>query len=229
MESVQLLYISLLALVFILPLIISFNKKINFHLHFKYAFPAIIITALVFLVWDIRFTESAIWQFNPQYLTNYFLKGLPIEEWFFFIAVPFASLFIYHIVSKLQLQLPKDNFFAALSLVLIVLFAAASYFSRGQLYPFFTFLFLAVYLAYTIFRNRFKQHLAAFYLSYLLGLIPFLLINSFYTALPVIKYDPDYIWGIRLFTIPLENFGYYFLLLLMNATIYETLQEGKYY
>jgi lycopene cyclase domain-containing protein len=56
-----------------------------------------------------------------------------------------------------------------------------------------------------------------------------LIINGILTALPVVEYNPDHDLGIRLFTIPIEDFFYFFLLLLMNLTIYEYLKKTQIY
>ena len=61
------------------------------------------------------------------------------------------------------------------------------------------------------------------------SLIPFFIINGILTSLPVVEYHPDHILNIRIFSIPVEDAGYFFLLLLMNTTIYENLREQKYF
>jgi len=229
MQAAQFTYAGLLLATIAVPLALSFDKKVRFYTNWKYLFPAIIITAAVFIVWDVRFTEVGIWSFNPDYLMGYIYMGLPVEEWAFFVIVPYASLFIYEVLKSYLAAFEKANLFVIVSLLLIVLFGALTYYQRNHLYTFFNFLFLAVYFGYTIFRNRFKQHLTKFFLAYLIGLVPFLIVNGILTGLPVVEYNPDQIMGLRIITIPVEDFGYFFLLLLMNTTIYETLKEGNYY
>lgn len=229
MELQHFTYAYLLFFVVIAPLILSFDKKVHFYTHWKYLFPSILITGIVFVFWDIKFTEAGIWSFNPNYTLGLNLKGLPLEEWLFFVVVPYACLFIYEILKSYLPKLQYDNAFAAISLVVIVFFAVLSYLNREKYYTLFDFLFAAVYLGYTIFRNRFKQHLTKFYGMYLISIIPFLVINGVLTSLPVVKYNPEYILGIRIINIPVEDFGYLFLLLLMNTTIYETLKAQKYF
>lgn len=229
MELQHYTYAGLLFLVMIVPLVLSFDKNVQFYTRWKYLFPAIIITGAVFILWDIKFTEASIWSFNPSYTTGINFKGLPVEEWLFFLVIPYACLFIYETLKFYLPKLEYNNVFAAISLALIVLFGVLSYFHRTQLYTFFNFMFAAIYLGYTIFRNRFKQHLTKFYGMYLISLIPFLLVNGVLTGLPVVDYNPYHIMGIHVFTIPVEDFGYLFLLLLMNTTIYEILKTGKYF
>ncbi len=229
MELQQMTYAGLLLGTIAVPLALSFDKKVQFWRNWKYLFPAIIVSAVVFLVWDVKFTEAGIWQFNPEYLLGYSYKGLPIEEWLFFIVIPYACVFIYEVLKAYFEKYKAANVFAAISLVLIVLFALISFYNRTLLYTFFNFLFTAIYLGYTIFRNRFKQHLTKFYAAYLIGLIPFLIVNGILTGLPVVEYNPEHILNLRVFSIPVEDFGYFFLLLLMNTTIYETLKTQRYF
>lgn len=229
MQAAQFTYAGLLLVIFAVPMALSFDKKVRFYANWKYVFPAIIATAVIFILWDVRFTEAAIWRFNPDYLLGYSYWGLPVEEWAFFVVVPYACLFIYEVLKSYLESFEKSNLFAAISLGLIVLFAVLCYSNRGHFYTFFNFLFLTVYLGYIIFRNKFKHHLTKFFLTYLISLIPFLIIDGVLTSLPVIEYHPDHIIGLRIINIPVENVGYFFLLLLMNTTIYETLKERKYY
>jgi lycopene cyclase domain-containing protein len=202
MQMAQYTYAGLLLVTIALPLALSFDKKVRFYANWKYIFPAILASAAVFLTWDVRFTEAGIRSFNPDYVTGYSYLGLPIGEWLFFVCIPYAGLFIYEVLKTYLAKFEKANFFAAISLVLMVLFALVSYFSRSHLYTFFNFLFLAVYLGYIIFRNKFKHHLTTFYLTFFAGLIPFFIINSILTGLPVIVYHPDHILGIRLLNVP---------------------------
>ncbi|MGQ7868151.1 lycopene cyclase domain-containing protein [Sunxiuqinia sp. sy24] len=222
-------YAGLLLGTLAIPLALSFDKKVHFWTKWKYLFPAILIAAILFIYWDIQFTTAGIWSFNHDYVLGYFYKGLPLEEWLFFLIVPYACLFIYEVLKAYFQTYEFPRVFAAVSLGLIVLFGLLSFYHQNQLYTFFNFLFAAVYLSYTIFRNRFKQHLSKFYFTYLITLLPFLLINGVLTAIPVVQYSSDHILNIRVLTIPVEDFGYLFLLLLMNTTIYETLKEQKYY
>ncbi|WP_163709954.1 lycopene cyclase domain-containing protein [Mangrovibacterium lignilyticum] len=229
MQAAQFTYAGLLLATLAIPLALSFDKKVHFYTNWRYVFPSIFITGLIFILWDIRFTKVGIWSFSPDYTLGFSCWGLPIEEWAFFIIIPYSCLFIYEVLKAYIPAFDKGNLFAAVSLGLLVIFAAICYFNRSHAYTFFNFLFLTVYLGYTVFRNRFKQHLTKFYLTFLIGLIPFLIINGVLTALPVVEYHPDHIMNIRFLSIPFEDFGYFFLILLMNCTIYETLKEGRFF
>lgn len=229
MELKNYTYLIVLIATIAAPLVLSFDKKVQYYKKLKYIFPAILVTSVIFWVWDIRFTAAQVWSFNPDYILGKVFKGLPLEEWLFFIVVPYSCVFIYEVIKFYLKKYEFANPFLAFSLFLVVGFALISYFFRHQGYTFLTFLFSAVYLGYTVFRNRFKPYITKFYFSYFISLVPFLIVNGILTSLPVVEYNPAHILNIRILNIPVEDFSYFFLMLLMVTTIYEALKESKYY
>jgi len=229
MELKHFTYLLLMLVALVVPVIFSFNKKVQFISKLKYLLPAIIFTDAIFILWDIRFTQLNIWRFNAEYTSGITLFNLPLGEWLFFLAVPYFSLYIYEYLKIRFSTFEKPNQFLAFSLVLLVVFGLVTWFSREKMFTFFTFFLLTIYFGYTIFRNRFKPHYTKFYLAYFIALIPFLLIRIVQTELPVITYNSAHIMGSRIFYVPIENLGYFFLLFLMNVTIYEYLKEREFY
>jgi len=53
------------------------------------------------------------------------------------------------------------------------------------------------------------------------------IVNGVLTAMPVVEYNPLENSGIRIYTIPFEDFFYFLLLFGMNVMIFEWLQKGK--
>jgi len=229
MEFKNFTYLILLVASIAMPLALSFDKKVQYYKNLKYILPAILVTAAIFWVWDIRFTEAGVWSFNPEYTIGKDIKGMPIEEWLFFIVIPYCCVFIYEVLKFYLKKYEYANPFLAFSLFLMVGFALISYFFRHQAYTFLTFLFSAVYLGYTVFRNKFKPHITKFYFAYFVSLIPFLIINGILTSFPVVEYNSAHILNVRIINIPIEDFSYLFLMLLMVTTIYENLKESRYY
>jgi len=229
MEFKNYTYLLLLIGSIALPLALSFDKNVQYYKNLKYILPAILVTAAIFWVWDIKFTAAQVWSFNPEYTIGKNFMGMPIEEWLFFIVVPYACVFIYEVLKFYLKKYEYANPFLALSLVLIVGFALIGYFFRHQAYTFLTFLFSTVYLGYTVFRNKFKPHITKFYFAYFVSLLPFLVVNGILTSLPVVEYNSAHILNIRIINIPVEDFSYLFLMLLMVTTIYESLKESRYY
>ena len=229
MELKNFTYLIVLIAAIAVPLLLSFDKKVRYYKNLKYIFPAILITAAIFWIWDIKFTLAGVWSFNPKYILGSRIKGMPVEEWLFFIFIPYSCVFIYEVLKYYLKNYEYARLFQIFSLVLIVGFGLISYFFRQQAYTYMTFLFSAIYLTYTILRNRFKPHLTKFYFSYFVSVLPFLVVNGILTTLPVVEYNPAHILNIRILNIPAEDFSYLFLMLLMVTTIYETLKEVKYY
>jgi len=225
MELHNFTYLAILIGCLAVPLILSFEKQVRYYSKFRYLFPGMIFTAAIFIIWDLRFEELGIWSFNKKYITGLYILNLPFEEWLFFLIIPFCCVFIYEVLKVKLPEFEYPNAFLTLSLFLLTGFVALAYFQRDKLYTFFTFFLLSIYFGYTIFRNRFKRYYTKFYLTYFITLLPFIITNMLLTSLPVVEYDDTYNLGLRLFTIPVEDFGYLFLLLLMNITIYEYLKN----
>lgn len=229
MEFKNFTYLLLMLGAIAIPLAYSFEKQVRFYTKLKYFLPAMLFTGAIFIIWDMRFEEIGIWKFNPEYLIGIYIFNLPLEEWLFFIVIPYCSVFIYEILKVKLPHFERPNLFTGVSLVLLIAFALLAYFAREKLYTFFNFFLLTIYFGYTIFRKRFKPHYTKFYLTWAISLFPMLIINGVLTALPVVEYNNHHNLGVRVFTIPIEDFFYFFLLLLMNLTIYEYLKKQRFY
>ncbi len=229
MELNNFTYLFVLAASVLVPLILSFDKNVRYYKNLKYIMPAIVVTAIIFWVWDVRFTAAQVWSFNPEYTIGASIKGMPIEEWLFFLVIPYSCVFIYEVLKFYLIKPEYPNLFRIFSLFLVVCFALISYFFRHQAYTFLTFLFSAIYLGYIVWSKNFNQHLTKFYFCYLVSLIPFLVVNGILTSLPVVQYNSSHILNIRIVNIPIEDFSYLFLMLLMVISIYEKLKKANFY
>lgn len=229
MELKNFIYVFLMLISLALPLVQSFDKRKQFGSKIKYILPAIFITSLFFLIWDINYTRSGIWAFNTEYILGVKLLSLPIEEWLFFPVVLYCCTFIYEIVKTDLQKYEYTKLFLAISVALIVGFALMSFYFKEKAYTFMVFLLPAVFLGYTIFRNLLQPNITHFYLSYFFSLIPFLIIYGILASLPLVEYNHEHILGIRIFHIPVEDFVFFFLMILMVTTIYEFLKLRKFY
>ncbi|TDP89806.1 lycopene cyclase domain-containing protein [Leucobacter luti] len=62
---------------------------------------AILVTVIVFSVWDIAAIGAGMWSYNPQFTTGIMLPfGLPLEELVFFIAIPICGVLTYEAVGR---------------------------------------------------------------------------------------------------------------------------------
>ncbi len=210
----------------ILPL--SFDKKVAFYKQWKYLFPALLVVALIFWVWDIAKTYLQVWEFNPKYYT-FRILNLPIEEWFFFITFPFAIVFIYECLNA---YLKKDilaRFDTPLSMLFSFGFLAIGFVFWSRSYTAITWL-SAGFFSLWHFWTRSNIYRTKFYLAYFVGLVPFILVNGVFTGIatqqPIVIYNPDEYLGIRVFTIPLDDFVYNHLLCFMGVSIYEYFKKN---
>jgi len=229
MEINNFTYLILLVGSIFVPLFLSFDKKVQYFKNLKYILPAIFITAIIFWSWDIGFTKARVWSFNQEFTLGINLMGMPFEEWLFFIVVPYCCLFIYEVLKFYLNKQEYPDLFLKVSMFLIADFVLLSYLFRHQNYTFVTFLLSALYLGYTVFRGKFKPHITKFYFAYFVSLIPFMVVNGVLTSLPVVEYNPAHILNIRIINVPIEDFSYLFLMLLMAITIYEALKERRFY
>lgn len=206
------------------PFVLSFDKKVAFYKKWKYLFPAIILVAIFFLIWDYFFTAWNVWSFNEDYITGIKLLNLPIEEVLFFFTIPYACVFIYECLIA---YFPKDylkKWAILITIIIMVLDAILLAFNYGKLYTSVTLILLGAYLMQLLVVNR-AQWLGRFYLAYIIALIPFLIVNGILTAKPVVIYNDMENLGIRIFSIPVEDTLYMMLLLLMNIALYERFQK----
>lgn len=209
------------------PLALSFDKKVAFYKNWKYFFVAIIVPTIVYIAWDVYFTSMGVWRFNESYITGVKIFNLPLEEVLFFFIVPYCCLFIYACIRSYFPNLKnKKAADVVLKLIGIVLFIAGIIFYNKQ-YTSWTFALTGVsILTLYSFRNYFKSFDAiSFLISYIICLIPFLIVNGFLTAIPVVIYNDAENLGIRIFTIPFEDVFYGMLLVLMNVVLFEKVKS----
>lgn len=187
-----------------------------------------ILPALFYIAWDIYFTSKGIWSFNAVYITGIHIINLPVEEVLFFFVIPYCCLFIYACVRS-YFPFIKDSRAAAriLQATGLVLFVTGSIFFH-KAYTGYTFVLTAIAIACLfIFRVYFKNfHIKAFLISFVICLVPFLIVNGFLTALPVVQYNDTENLGIRMYTIPFEDVFYGMLLIMMNVAGYERLENN---
>lgn len=214
-------YLHLFALTCVLPM--SFERRIHYYKYWKALFPALLIVAVVFLAWDSYKTYVGVWGFNPEHYT-FLLGNLPIEEWFFFITFPFASIFIYE---SLNYYFPNDPFarlepYVTPALIGLFLVVGFAYWSHA--YTSTTFIVCGGFLLYHYWFID-PHYRGRFYNGLLVGYIPFIIVNGAltgtFTERPVVVYNPEEYLGIRILSIPLDDFAYNFILEFSVITLYE--------
>lgn len=222
------LYFKLLLFTIAFPLLASWDKRFNYFSKIKALFPAFLITGTFFLIWDIIFTKKGIWGFSTTHASNLRILDMPIEEWLFFFIIPYSCLFIYESV-KYFFRLKKYNSLSQKILFVlgIILLITGIYFN-DRAYTFWNFIFCGLFLIISSYKKR--DYHANFFVAYIFSLIPFCIVNGIltdgdfdylYSTNPVVWYNNFENLSIRIITIPIEDFFYCMLLLLMNITFYE--------
>jgi lycopene cyclase domain-containing protein len=224
------LYLSIDLLSIAVPLIFSFSTQAKFYKQWKYFWMANGISTGLFVAWDMLFTHLGVWGFNPDYLIGVYIGNLPLEEVLFFICIPYACVFTYFALNHL---VEKDHLFPHQEIISSVLIIALLIFGMHymeRLYTSVTFLCLAFFLAFQMIKLR-PRYMGRFYFTFLVILVPFFIVNGILTGTGIDKavvwYNDAHNLGIRMGTIPFEDTFYGMLLILMNITIYEWLQERE--
>ena len=213
-----------------IPIVASFDRRLNFYKQWSSLFPAIFITLSFFIVWDVYFTYLGIWGFNPRYLTGINLFNLPMEEWMFFITIPYACVFTY---TSLNYLIKKDylgKYARTISWALVGTLMLVGLLNFSKVYTSTTFFLTALFILLHLFVFR-SNYLGRFYFTYMIILIPFLFVNGILTGSfideQVVWYNNSQNLGVRIFTIPIEDSVYGLLLILMNITLFEWFQSKK--
>lgn len=207
-----------------IPFFAGFDKRLQFQKQWRFLFPAMLLTMLVFIPWDMVKTQHGVWGFNPRYLLGYYIGNLPVEEWAFFIAIPYACLFTYHSLNYLVKKDYLGPFAKYITLLLGIVLLVIGFLNTGRLYTSVTFIGTGAFLVLHLLIVK-ASYLGRFYLMYVVTLIPFFIVNGLLTGswIPdeVVYYDNMQNLGIRIGTIPIEDMVYGLLMLLMNVTWYE--------
>lgn len=218
------LLINILTIFF--PVVLSFDKRVAFFKSWKFIWPGMAITGILFLFWDVLFTIHGVWSFNNNYITGIKFFELPIEEILFFLTVPFACIFIYECLNyyiKWSLSLDVARSIAGI-IALVCGFILMEHFDK--LYTAVTFSLLGIILILLLFVFK-SNWLNRFFMAYAVSLIPFYIVNGLLTSIPVVLYNDNQNLGLRIWTIPFEDHFYSMALLLMNIAFFEHFKSRK--
>ncbi|MEY3049100.1 MAG: hypothetical protein RL365_1138 [Bacteroidota bacterium] len=200
---------------FLGPLALSFDKKVAYIKKVPRLILPLLIVSGLFLVWDQWFTEKGVWGFAREHTAHIFLGKLPLEETLFFVVVPYNCIFIYEVMGayfRLENN-PKLNrvffgIFFGLGVLLILQQPSGWYTLSSVLLAF-------ALSALLLIVN--PNWLTQFVVSFLVCLLPFLIVNGLLTGaattLPVVWYNQAEFSGWRIITIPVEDLFYNFDLL----------------
>ncbi|MBX7050413.1 MAG: lycopene cyclase domain-containing protein [Flavobacteriales bacterium] len=226
---------------FLVPFLFSFHPRLQFIRHIKATIAGIVVMMLLFIPWDIYFTAQGVWGFNDKYTIGWKVAGLPLEEYLFFICIPYACLFTYHCFQVLIQKLKGEKFYRMLSWFMAVIFLLVAITHMGKAYTFTAHLLAAIFLFVHLFIFR-VEYLHRFMHMFVIILIPFIASNGVLTGItfweyPFINVHPEQItekivWynqeentGIRIFSMPVDDIAYGLLMLLLSVTVYEKVKS----
>lgn len=217
-------YLLVLFFTVIICFLFSYHKKIKFHLHFNFLLPSIGMVAIPFIVWDIIFTNEGIWWFDHTYTIGTDIINLPIEEWMFFVCIPFSCMFTYFCLDKFFNWSWTKRYNKIFQVLYFLLSISVMFYFKERDYPFYTFLFNAIFTIFTflIIKTDLVFKIFSIYICLLPG---FLLVNGVLTGSfipsPVVNYNPSEIINLRIKTIPIEDLAYGFLLFQANVLLFK--------
>lgn len=211
------------------PFIFSFHPKLKFYKKWRSLFPAIFLMMAFFIPWDILFTENGIWGFNEQYLSGIKLINLPIEEWLFFICIPYACLFTHYSLVKFFPKMALSNRTTSISyVILITTLLAVIVYNYAKWYTAVNFAYAILLLG--LIYNYSRKSLSVFFPTFLVVLIPFYIVNGLLTGSwindEVVWYNDLHNLNIRVGTIPIED-SIYALSMLLTVFVLTQYFEKK--
>ena len=223
-------YLLLMLLCISYPIIRSFENRLMFYKNWKPLCIAILSMMLVFITWDIFFTQLSIWSFNEKYILGTKILYLPIEEWMFFVFVPYACVFIHEVLLYFfPLKSPLSSI-KKLNLCLAFILLTIGMIYLDKTYTSVCFILCGGFLIF--FQRNSDLFLTSVYRTYLVCLIPFFIVNGILTGSitnePIVIYENSHITTLRILTIPIEDFIYCFLMLGLTIWIYESLKQNNY-
>jgi lycopene cyclase domain-containing protein len=156
------------------------------------------------------------------------LVTLPIEEWLFFICIPYACVFTHYSLlyyfPNLKLSIGKTKLIGYL---LILAFLIISIYNYTKWYTFVNFALATILTLVVV--NKKPEILQSYLLTFLVMLIPFFLVNGILTGSfienEVVWYNNSENLNIRLFTIPIEDTVYAFTLILLNLYVMKCIKN----
>jgi lycopene cyclase domain-containing protein len=214
----------------LVPFLVSFHPRLKFYKKWASFFIGVIITSVVFIIWDVFFLRMGIWGFNPDYYLGYTFFGLPIEEWMFFLFIPYACIFMHY--SLLEL-FPKFSYnqkrSKQITVLLLGYFTVSLILNYNKWYPLVNYT-LAIALLLLVYTSN-KNLLRTYYKTFVIMLIPFVIVNGVLTGTGI---NDQVVWynnlencGVRFFTIPIEDATYAFTMILSTLYIIDFLEKRK--
>lgn len=86
----------------IIPFLLSFWPGLNFYRDLKRLFYTIALIVIIFGLWDVFAVLRGHWSFDPIGVWPLRIINLPLEEWLFFIIIPFCCIFTWEALKYIK-------------------------------------------------------------------------------------------------------------------------------
>ena len=214
----------------IICFVASFDRRLRFDRHFGAFIKAAVLVAIPFIAWDVWFTAKGVWWFNTDYTLGIVIAGLPLEEWLFFICIPFSCVFTYYCLDKFYKMEWLSGFNNLIVFVTVIVCSVVALLHYDKIYTLVTAIATILTLIYLHFIARAKWiSKASFVFSVLmLGFFP---VNGVLTGFglesPIVNYNPNNFLGIRMITIPIEDAVYGYTQFLLVLYFFKLFSKNK--
>ena len=227
---IQYTYALILFFTIIICFIASFDKRLLFNQYFGAFIKSAVLVAIPFVAWDVWFTSKGVWWFNTDYTLGIMIAGLPIEEWLFFICIPFSCVFTYYCFDKFFKLDWLSSFNTLIVFVSIIICSLIALLHPDKIYTFVTAIVTIATLIYLHFITRINWITKAslVYTVLMLGFFP---VNGILTGTglesPIVNYNSKDFLGIRMLTIPIEDAVYGYTQFLLVIYFFEKFKTNK--
>jgi len=228
MQSYTYLLINFLTI--IICFIYSFDRRIRFNKYFMPFIKGSVIVAIPFIAWDVAFTKMGVWWFNAAYTMPLRLAGLPIEEWLFFICIPFSCVFTYFCLDKFFDLNWINRYNTILTWLVVVSCIIVAILFNQKIYPLVTVVITAATVIYLRYIAK-AEWIGKGSFVYLCLMPGFFMVNGVLTGTglesPIVNYNPDQILNIRMLTIPIEDAVYGYAQFMVNIYFFKIFLSRK--
>ncbi|HNL17334.1 MAG TPA: lycopene cyclase domain-containing protein [Chitinophagales bacterium] len=223
-------YILVLFFTVIICFIASFDKRLQFNKHFGAFLKASVLVAIPFIAWDVWFTAKGVWWFNINYTMGLNIAGLPLEEWLFFIFIPFSCIFTYYSIDKFFKMEWLSGFNNLIVFITVIVCSVTALLYYDKIYTLITSLSAILTVVYLHFIAK-ADWISKASLVFTILMLGFLPVNGILTGTgldtPIVNYNPDDFLGIRILTIPIEDSVYGYTQFLLVLYFFKHFKQSK--
>lgn len=216
------LFIGLVTLMF--PFLFLADKKITFKNLQKPVLWSSIAAFVPYSLLTVFFASAGIWVYEDQYLLNVFVLHVPVEHYLLNFALCFSGAMVYSYVNQKFDNNNLQKYSLAFSNLLLGICVAFIFF--GHKFSFtliaFSLMLLILFLVEYVGKLRFMYR---FYRSFLLMLMPAIVVFGLLKMIPIIKYPHTDALKVATLGGVAENTVLFFAMFLICIYTYEAVKQ----